>query len=46
MLAALDEAEADLEEAGRYTDYSEATLPKLAAELKREGPELRDREQP
>ena len=29
MLAALDEAEADLK-AGRYTDYTDETLPKLA----------------
>jgi len=44
LLAALDEAEADLE-AGRYTDYTDATLPKLAIELKREARELREREQ-
>lgn len=35
LLASLDEAEADLN-AGRYTDYSDATLPKLGEELKRE----------
>ena len=35
VLARLDEAEADLE-AGRYTDYSDETLPTLADELKRE----------
>lgn len=35
LLSALDEAEADLD-AGRFTDYSNATLPDLAAELKRE----------
>jgi antitoxin ParD1/3/4 len=44
LLVALDEAEADLE-AGRYTDYTDATLPKLAIELKREARELREREQ-
>ena len=35
LMAALDEAEADLE-AGRYTDYTSETLPQLAGELKRE----------
>ncbi len=35
LLASLDEAEADLN-AGRCTDYSDATLPKLGEELKRE----------
>jgi putative addiction module CopG family antidote len=45
LLAALDQAEADLE-AGRYTDYTDATLPRLANELKREARELREREQP
>ena len=45
LLAALDEAEADLQ-AGRYTDYTDATLPRLANELKREARELREREQP
>ena len=39
LLAALDEAEADLE-AGRYTDYTDATLPSLAKDLKHEGREL------
>jgi hypothetical protein len=34
ILAALEEAEADLK-AGRYTDYTDETLPKLADELKR-----------
>ena len=34
ILAALDEAEADLD-AGRYTDYTDVTLPTLAGELKR-----------
>jgi hypothetical protein len=38
LLAALDQAEADLE-AGRYTDYTDATLPRLANELKREARE-------
>ena len=45
LLAALDEAEADLE-VGRYTDYTDATLPRLASELKREARELHEREQP
>jgi putative addiction module CopG family antidote len=45
LLAALDEAEADLE-AGRYTDYTDATLPRLANELKREARKLRERQQP
>ena len=45
LLAALDQAEADLE-AGRYTDYTDATLPRLANELKREAGELHGREQP
>ena len=40
LTAALDEAEADLE-AGRYTDYTDETLPELAAELKREARALR-----
>jgi len=35
LLAALDEAECDLQ-AGRYTDYTNETLPALAAELKGE----------
>jgi len=35
MLSALDEAESDLK-AGRYSDYTDETLPKLAEELKRE----------
>jgi putative addiction module CopG family antidote len=35
LLSALDEAEADLD-AGRFTDYSNATLSDLATELKRE----------
>jgi Arc/MetJ-type ribon-helix-helix transcriptional regulator len=35
VVALLDEAEADLE-TGRYTDYTDATLPTLADELKRE----------
>ena len=41
LLAALDEAEADLE-AGRYSDYTDETLPRLADELKREARALRD----
>ena len=41
LLAALDEAEADLE-AGHYTDYTNATLPQLADELKREARERRN----
>jgi putative addiction module CopG family antidote len=43
LLATLDEAEADLE-TGRYTDYSNETLPLLADELKREARTLRNRE--
>lgn len=35
LLSALDEAERDLE-AGCFTDHTNATLPDLAAELKRE----------
>lgn len=35
LVSALDEAEADLD-AGRFADYSNATLPDLATELKRE----------
>jgi hypothetical protein len=35
-VAALDEAAADLE-AGRYRDYTDATLSQLARELKAEG---------
>ena len=34
-IASLDEAEADLV-AGRFADYTDDTLPELAAELKRE----------
>ena len=41
ILAALDEAEADLE-TGRYADYSDKTLDGLAIELKREGRSQRD----
>jgi len=45
LLAAFDEAESDLQ-AGRYADYTNETLPRLADELKREAreqssPELR-----
>ena len=39
LLAALDEAEADLQ-AGHHTDYTDATLPSLANDLKREAREL------
>jgi len=42
ILAALDESEADLL-AGRYSDYTEETLPQLADELKQEGREMRKR---
>lgn len=35
ILAVLDEAESDLE-SGRFVDYSDASLPALAEELKRE----------
>jgi putative addiction module CopG family antidote len=38
--AALDEAEADLA-AEDYSEYTDATLPELAAELKREARQLR-----
>ena len=41
LLAALDEAEADLE-AGRFCDYTGETLPRLGDELKREARALRD----
>jgi Arc/MetJ-type ribon-helix-helix transcriptional regulator len=44
MLAALDESESDLQ-AGRYTDYTDATLPQLANELKREARAERKQEQ-
>ena len=43
LLAALDEAEADLE-GGRYDDYTDETLPALADELKREARLQRNRE--
>jgi putative addiction module CopG family antidote len=39
ILTALDESESDLAE-GRFSDYTEETLPKLAPELKREAREL------
>jgi putative addiction module CopG family antidote len=42
LLTALDEAEADLR-AGNYSDYTDATLPQLAEELKREARAARDR---
>ena len=40
LVTALDEAESDLA-AGRYSDYSDETLPDLAAELKNEARQLR-----
>jgi putative addiction module CopG family antidote len=40
LMAALDQAESDLE-AGRYSEYTAETLPKLADELKREARALR-----
>ena len=43
LLAALDEAEADLE-SGQYSDYTSETLPMLADELKREARALRNRD--
>ena len=43
IISALNDAEADLE-AGQYADYTDASLPQLAAELKREARELRDPE--
>ena len=43
LLSALDEAEADVN-TGQYTDYTAATLPQLAEELKRESRGLRDRQ--
>jgi Arc/MetJ-type ribon-helix-helix transcriptional regulator len=39
ILAALDEAEADLKE-GRFTEHSDETLPELAKELKQEARRL------
>jgi putative addiction module CopG family antidote len=42
LLAAFDEAEADLE-AGHYTDCTDAMLPQLADDLKREARTQRDR---
>ena len=42
ILTALDEAEADLA-AGRYVDCTDAALPSLADELKREARSLRER---
>jgi putative addiction module CopG family antidote len=45
LLASLDEAEADLD-AGRYADYTDATLPRLADELKCEARDLRRPQQP
>ena len=43
IVGAFDEAEADLN-SERYTDYTAATLPELAEELKREARSLRDRQ--
>lgn len=45
LVLAFDEAEADLA-AGRYTDYTDDTLPQLADELKREARAIRDSGQP
>jgi len=42
VLVALDDAEADLA-AGRYSDYTDTTLPVLADELKHEARSPRDR---
>jgi hypothetical protein len=41
ILAALDEAEADLQ-TGQYADYTDATLPLLAEQLKAEARASRD----
>jgi|KBSSwiStaDraftv2_1062776.scaffolds.fasta_scaffold1130769_2 putative addiction module CopG family antidote len=41
LLALIDEGEADLA-AGRYTDYTNETLPELIEQIKREGRALRD----
>ena len=43
LIAELDAADADLD-AGRFVDYAPIELPALAAELKREGRALRDRD--
>ena len=43
LLAAFDEAETDLA-AGRFREYTQATLPQLAEELKQEGRKLRYRQ--
>ncbi len=43
MLAALDEAEADLQ-TGQYTDHTDESLPLLAQQLKAEARALRDRQ--
>jgi putative addiction module CopG family antidote len=40
LLASLDESEADLK-AGHFTDYTDATLPSLAEELKLEARDMR-----
>jgi putative addiction module CopG family antidote len=40
LLSALDEAEADLA-SGAYTEFTDATIPQLAAELKREARQFR-----
>ena len=42
ILAALDEAEADLQ-TGQFSDYTDASLPLLAEQLKAEARALRDR---
>ena len=44
LLSTLDAAQADLD-AGSYTDYTDATLPRLAEELKHEARDLRLRQQ-
>jgi len=43
LLASLDEAEDDLD-GGRYGDYTDADLPRLGDELKREARALRKRQ--
>jgi putative addiction module CopG family antidote len=43
LLAALDQAEADLE-AGQHSDYANATWPRVSDELKREAQELSERQ--
>ena len=41
LIASIEAAEADIE-AGHYRDYTDATLPQLAEELKAEGRALRE----